>query len=124
MDLDLSLDKKEQRSISQFLQSIGEQSDVQRSDNVLMLAGGAIGGIVLPEHRILGVLGGASLGRNVPALLSPTSRKFAVRNMASTGAGIAGSLLGGKQGRPVVGFIVGWLAAETAFFFFSGGPRP
>lgn len=122
--MDLALTKHDQRSISQFLQSIGEQSDVRRSDNVLMLAGGAVGGLVLPEHRVLGVLGGASLGRNMPALLSPSSRKFAVRNMASTGAGIAGSLIGGKHGRPVVGFIVGWLAAETAFFFFSGGPRP
>lgn len=122
--MDLALTKRDQRSISQFLHNIGEQSDVRRSDNVLMLAGGAIGGLVLPEHRVLGVLGGASLGRNMPALLSPTHRQYAVRNMASTGAGIAGSLLGGKQGRPVIGFIVGWLAAETAFFFFSGGPTP
>ena len=58
------------------------------------------------RHKWLGAIGGASLGRNLPALLSH-DRGLALANMGVTGAALAGSLY--MKRHPKTGFVVGWL---------------
>jgi hypothetical protein len=98
-----------------FLSDIraGVPSDVP--DGLGTLAGAAVGFWVSPKHRVLGVISGASIGRNVPALLNPAQRPAAIRNMAQTGAGVLGSALSPKH--RVVGFVVGWLLGGAAVYF-------
>jgi hypothetical protein len=112
------LAKKQPKAVSRFLDNIGAIQAPEMPDNVGTLAGGAIGAMVFPNHRILGLVGGASLGRNLPMLLSE-HKGAAVRNMAMTGTAIAGALVGssgrktttGKAVGAVVGFSIGWIVA-------------
>lgn len=84
-------------------------------DGVGTLVGAAVGALVGQRkggHWVLGAIGGASLGRNVPALVSSDIRSIAAGNLAVTGAGIAGSLLFKRH--PVIGFLLGTLAGGVA----------
>lgn len=110
--------KTKPKTVAEFLGRIGAVEAPEVPDNIGMLAGGAIGAIAFPEHRVLGVIGGASLGRNLPMLLSE-HRGAGVRHMAVTGSAIVGALIGsahrktkvGKAVGAVVGFSAGWLIA-------------
>jgi len=110
--------RQQPRAVSSFLDNIGAVQAPDIPDNIGTLAGGAVGAMAFPNHRILGLVGGASLGRNLPALLSE-HRTAAVRNMAITGAAVTGALVGangrktktGKVVGSIVGFSVGWLVA-------------
>lgn len=96
-------------STASFLRSVGNvPRDV--SDDWKTLGGLAAGAVLVKKHRVLGAIGGASLARNIPALLHVEERKYALRNLGTTGLAVVGSLMGGRKplGR-VAGFAAGWL---------------
>ncbi len=84
------------------------------SDNIGTLVGAALGGYVgySKGHPLLGAIGGASLARNVPALLKADQRGYATRNLVTTAGGVAGSLL--LPGNRALGFIGGLLVGGLA----------
>lgn len=69
-------------------------------------AGGAVG--LVKGHMWLGAIAGASLGHNLPALMTK-DRRLAMVNMGETGFAVACSLAS-KQ-HPFWGFVVGRLIA-------------
>ena len=90
-------------------------------DGIGTIVGAAAGALFWHDHRVLGIIGGASLGRNMSALLSPAQRSSALYNMGVTAAGIFGALSIPQHGvdrptpsRRMLGFALGWLAANTA----------
>lgn len=92
-------------------------------DNVGTLAGMAVGGILWSDHRFLGMTLGASLGRNIPALLQPETRRSALCNMAQTTGGVVVSLVVGGDSTmlQLAGFALGWVGAGVALYY--GGVR-
>ena len=89
-----------------FFRDVGvAASDSEPPDGIGTLVGLAAGAVAVPSHRVLGGIGGASLGRNVPALFRAEQRTAALRNMGVTAAGIAGSLA--WKAHPIAGFAVG-----------------
>lgn len=101
--------------ISAFMQNLRSEARHEVKDG-LGTAIGALGGLFLtPKHRVLGAIGGASLGRNVPALLKPLQRRDALVNMGVTLAGVAGSLM--MPSRKVIGFGIGWIAGNAISYF-------
>lgn len=87
------------------LHSIGSSVDIP--DGIGTVAGAGAGALYFKNHRVLGAIGGASIGRNVPALLNDAERRDALCNMSQTGAGILGARM--LPGSPVVGFLLGWI---------------
>ena len=81
---------------------------------------GAVGGMYIGnryDHKWLGLIGGASLGRNVPAMLHANDRKYAQKNLLETGGGVAGALLakkffGGANLTSIAGFLAGMVATS------------
>lgn len=110
------------RSMQEFLHHIGAVDTPNHGpDNILSVVGTGVGALAVPNHRVLGGIGGYTLGRNIPALMSSDNRNSAVCNLATTGGGIFGSLVGGRHGRPVIGFAVGYLVSGAIVYF--GGFR-
>ena len=100
------------KSLTEYLNKVKRATQPDVADGLGTLAGAAAGGIYFTKHRLLGVIGGASVGRNLPALLlKPQHRGWAVANMGTTGAAIVGSRLLKKW--PVVGFVLGWLGGNA-----------
>ena len=83
-------------------------------DGILTAVGAAVGAYLWKQHRVLGALGGASLGRNLPAVLTH-DRYNALYNMAVTGVAIMGART--YQKHPVYGFAGGWTVANLATYF-------
>jgi hypothetical protein len=107
-------------SASGFWRELRDSAPAEIRDGVGTLAGAAVGLILeWRTHPYLGAIGGASLGRNVPALLRPEDRRAALRNMGVTGAAVLVSLLVPRH--PAAGFAAGWLAASAALY--AGGVR-
>lgn len=75
----------------EFLRDIGASRPRDVEDGIGTLAGAAVGAFVGNKHKhpVLGLIGGASLGRNVPALFNPGLRRPATRNLLTTGSGLA-----------------------------------
>ena len=88
-------------------------------DGVGMLTGMVAGGVLWGDHRFLGMILGASLGRNIPALLQSETRRTAACNMAQTTGGVVGSLLLGGESTTfrVIGFLLGWTGAGAALYY-------
>jgi hypothetical protein len=87
-------------------------------DGVGTVAGLAAGAYVgfKKGHWLLGSIAGASLGRNLPALvLHPEQRRAAARNLIVTGVACAGSLF--MQNNRALGFGIGYLAAAVATYY-------
>lgn len=101
-----------------FYRVAGRADDVTGSAPA-SLGVAAVGVLAWPKHRVLGGIGGASLGWNVPALFRPGERRLALRNLGTTGAGVVGSLL--MPAHPVVGFVLGSVVGGLATYF--GGLR-
>ena len=96
---------------SELMRSLGAPRDVK--DGAMTLGGAGIGFLFGPKkHRVLSAIGGASLGRNVPALLHVEERKIALRNLLATGLGIGGSLL--IKSHPILGFFGGLIGGGIA----------
>lgn len=116
-------------TIGSFLSEARASAGLDVEDGVGTLVGAAAGAYwfrkrghnrpYLGGHPILGGIAGASLGRNLPALLKPAQRGAALRNLIVTGAGIAASLYFKK--RPVVGFVGGAVAGGVVTHFV--GPK-
>jgi hypothetical protein len=103
-----------------FLAGIDVSPRMDVKDGVGTVVGAVAGGYACRgNHPYLGVIGGASLGRNLPALLQNGLRGAAVRNLVTTGSGIGGSLYMKKN--PVLGFIVGAVAGAVASHFGGFG---
>ena len=107
---DTALVVRKPSSVGEFLNSIGATSGADGPDNIGPIVGAAVGGLMYRNsHPILGVFGGAILGKNLPVLLVAEHRKTAVCNIGIAAACVAGSLIGAKRGHPVIGFGLGWL---------------
>jgi len=102
------------RSLAEFLTQIKQQAPNDVKDGIGTIAGAAAGAILWGEHRVLGGIGGASLGRNVPALFRPHERRMAFCNMGVTASGVLGSLMLPQY--PKMGFILGWLVGGLAVY--------
>jgi hypothetical protein len=106
-------------ALTRFLtkSSVGAEADVK--DGLGTVVGAAAGAYLgwKRGHWLLGTIGGASAGRNVPALLDPGTRKTALVNMGQTGAAIALSLASPKH--PAVAFVVGEIVAGAAIYFWK-----
>jgi hypothetical protein len=75
-------------------------------DGLGTVLGAVAGGYLMrSKHPYLGVIGGASLGRNLPVLFRAGDKRPAWRNVITTGGGVAGSML--MPGRPILGFLLG-----------------
>lgn len=104
-------------SMKNFLQRVGATAPHTVKDGAGTLVG-AVAGMYLgnkKKHKWLGLIGGASLGRNVPALLRNDDRPFAIKNLLMTGGATAGSLYWKKH--PVLGFLVGLAATGTVAYW-------
>ena len=102
------------RSLKEFVTglSLKRVTHPDITNGIGTVAGIVAGGMYYRKSRVLGTIGGASLGRNLPALLlRPEHRRLAVANMGTTGAAIVGSRLLKKW--PVVGFVLGWLGGNA-----------
>lgn len=104
-------------SFQDYLRRISIDAPPDVRDGVGTLVGAAAGAYAWKEHRVLGLIGGASLGRNLPALFHPSERRMAFANMGVSASGIFGSLALPRY--PKLGFILGWLVGGMA----TGGFR-
>ncbi|HVO22491.1 MAG TPA: hypothetical protein VMW56_02565 [Candidatus Margulisiibacteriota bacterium] len=105
---------KKQYSLKAYLDELKATAPDDVKDGLGTAAGAAAGYLFVKKHRFLGAIAGASLGRNVPALLDPEQRHLALRNLGITSAGLIGSLTVPKH--PVIGFVLGWLAGGAATY--------
>jgi hypothetical protein len=102
-------------TMSGFFKNINESRPTDVPDHVGTLIGAAVGGFALRSaHPVLGVIGGASIGRNLPALFRDDVRKLAMRNLLTTGGGVVGSIYMPKH--PIVGFFLGAVAGGAAAY--------
>lgn len=104
------------RSLSEFI------NDIKRHETQPRLAAGTIGGgaagyFYFKNHRILGAIGGASLGRNLPTVFLGGNRKHAFVNMATTAMAIASSRM--VKGHPVLGFVGGSLLGNAVLRYLA-----
>ncbi len=109
-------------AISRFLANAEAEAARDVPDGVGTVAGAAVGALVGMKrggHPVLGAIGGASLGRNMPALLHPADRRIALCNMGETGFAMACSLAAPRH--PAIAFVVGDLIARAVIHF--GGLR-
>jgi hypothetical protein len=106
-----------------FFRDINESRPADVPDHIGTLIGAAVGGYVggvslkgthPVRDGILGVIGGASLGRNVPALFQDDVRKLAMRNIVTTGSAVVVSRY--MQNSPILGFGIGWVAGGIAAY--------
>ncbi len=102
-------------STADYLRDVRGMVPAGIRDGAGTLAGAAAGAILVGNHRVLGTIGGASLGRNLPAIFDSATRREALCNMGQTGVGIVGSLL--MPNARVAGFLVGWLAGGIGVHF-------
>jgi len=113
----------EASTMKNFMARINAARSRDVKDGVGTLVG-AVGGMYIGsrfDHKWLGLIGGASLGRNVPALMHPDDRKYATQNMISTGGGVAGALLakkvfGGANLTAILGFLAGSIATGMVVY--------
>lgn len=102
-------------SAGDYLRNLAARAPGDVDASVPITVGSAAAGAYLyKKHRVLGLIGGASLGRNVPALLNASERGYAIRNLGSTGLGIGGSLYMKKH--PVLGFLLGKAIGTAALY--------
>lgn len=107
-----ALAKKEPFSMKKFLAEAGDGAQVDVPDGARTVVGAGAGLIIgyKFDRPFVGAIGGASVGRNLPALFDKDLRAIAGRNMAVTGTAIAGSAIaGGSPVRRAIGFGLGYL---------------
>jgi hypothetical protein len=89
-------------------------------DGLGTILGAVAGGYLFrSSHPYLGIIGGASLGRNLPVIMRSADRGPAWRNVITTGGGVAGAKL--MPNRPILGFLLG--AAVAGFGAHMKGLR-
>ena len=98
-----------------FFRDINDSRPADVPDHIGTIAGAVVGGIALrSKHPMLGIIGGASLGRNMPAMFKDDVRRLAMRNLVTTGGGVLGSLYSPKH--PILGFGIGWILGGVAAY--------
>jgi hypothetical protein len=106
--------------VSTFIRDLRSEVPPDVKDGIGTVLGAGAGAYLWrKKHVYLGGIGGASLGRNLPALMKPEQRMQAIRNLSVTSAGMLGSFALPKN--PAIGFVLGWLAGGAATYF--GGLR-
>lgn len=107
-------------TLSRFLDDIKRRTPDEIKDGAGTIVGAAAGALLWREHRVLGFLLGASLGRNVPALRKREYRRAALCNIGITGAGVLGSLK--IPTHPAVGFGLGWAGGGVLAYMAGCNP--
>ena len=102
-----------------FLRELRQSAPAEAKDSAPFVIGALAGAMFDKKHRVLGAIGGASIGRNVPDLFDARLRRDALCNMGQTGAGIAGALLFPRASLLARAAIFGaaWLGAGTVIHF-------
>ena len=91
-----------------------ERPDVE--DGLGTVVGAGIGAYYFKRNRVLGAIGAASLGRNLPALIHPEQRRIALANMGTTGLGLLGAQMMRKSPTErAIGFIGGYVLGNILF---------
>lgn len=98
-------------ALSTFLADVKQTAPHDVKDGLGTFAGLAAGAWYWKKHRVLGGIIGASVGRNVPALLRPAERNAAACNLGATAAAVAAARYFPKH--PVLGFLGGLVASEA-----------
>ncbi len=111
-------------SMGSFFRGINESRPTDVPDHIGTIIGAAVGGIAMrSSHPVLGVIGGASLGRNLPALMDDDLRKIAIGNMVQTGAAVAASAYAADKNSLVsqaLWFGAGWVGGGLACYLVRG----
>lgn len=103
-------------AVAAFLQDIRATRPRDVPDGLGTLAGAVVGGYLYRgTHPVLGIIGGASLGRNLPAMLRADDRRAAARNLITTGGAIVGSVL--WKAHPALGFLAGLILGGGAAYY-------
>jgi hypothetical protein len=104
-------------SLTKFLDDMRDSAPRDVEDGIPTLAGAVIGTFYgyRRKHWLLGAIGGASLGRNLPALVHAGDRTIALKNLGTTGFAVGCSLMSRKH--PAIGFVVGDVLARAAIYF-------
>jgi hypothetical protein len=95
-----------------------QRAPVYIGDGIGTVVGAAVGGYFGHKygHTVLGVIGGGSLGRNLPvALMQPSLRKDALVNMGQTFTGVLAARM--VPAHPVAAFVTGWFGAGAVIYF-------
>jgi len=108
-------------STPSFIQDLKTQASNDIKDGYGTLIGAGAGLYVGSNHKHpwLGLIGGASLGRNFTSIIKDSDRRSALCNMAVTGAAIAAALLVPKH--PKAAFALAFVGTEAVLHF--GGYR-
>ena len=125
-DAQTAIVKKDPFSLREYLKKSSEGAPTDVPDGVGTVVGAGAGFLIgLKVGRpIVATIGGASLGRNLPALFDRDLRSIAGRNLAVTGTAIVGSvLIGGSALRRAVGYGIGHLIASMATYFGGWGEK-
>lgn len=109
--------------VNRFSQAIAGRSfeapQIDIPDGVGTVAGLAAGSYIGYKnggHWLIGAMAGASLGRNVPALvMHPEQRPAAIGNLITTGVAVVGSMM--TKNNRALGFAIGYLAAAAATYY-------
>jgi hypothetical protein len=107
-------------SLSKFLKDAKADAPPDVEDGVGTVVGvvaGAVVGNRYGGHWVLGAIGGASLGRNLPALLDPSMQRTALCNMGGTAAAIAVSSTRATTTGRVAAFVVTEIAANLVCYY-------
>ncbi len=109
-------------SVAQFLSRARSEAPPDVSTGKTgTVVGALVGGAYSLKrgHGVLGLIGGGSLGRNLPALLHPGERRLALVNMGETGFAVACALAVGRKswGTRAIAFVLGDLAANLVTYY-------
>lgn len=110
-----------------FLREVRQNAPKEAKDSAPAVFGALAGSYFGNRNRVLGAIGGFSLGKNLPDLFDPALRRNALCNMGQTGAGIATALAFRRApwwGRALA-FGAGQIASGLALHFAGlRGPEP
>ena len=98
-------------ALSTFLADLKQTAPHDVKDGIGTIGGLSVGAWYWKKHRVLGGIVGASLGRNVPALLRPAERNSAACNLGATAVAVAAARYFPKH--PIIGFLGGLVASEA-----------
>jgi len=110
----------EDSTLAKFFAGYQAPPDVS-GNNTATVVGAGIGGLygATKGHGVLGIIGGASVARNVPALLRTTERRLALCNLGETGFAVACSLAAKRKswGTQALAFVGGRIIAGAVTYF-------
>ena len=102
-------------TLGEFVEKVRATAPPDVKDGPLTGVGAAAGFALWKKHRYLGLWAGGSLGRNVPALMSPELRPIALANMGQSAAAVLASL--SVPDHPKMAFLLAYIASGVAIYF-------